>query len=295
MIGKLVYQIRSTFKDGPNAWWHRDIVRPRILKSKPVTGLNDSRCEIHVLTSKDDFLNLTWALKSFYFATKRRYQLVIHDDGTLAKADASELNRHFPDARIISRKEADAAVIPTLKAYPRCKEFRTTNHLSPKLFDFRHFLTSDRMLLLDSDVLFFEEPKELLRRLECPDYNKNSVNADVSTAYTVDPKDVSDQYDIDMIDRFNSGLGLIHRDSLRLEWIEEFLTLPNILSHFWRIEQTLFALCSCRYGVELLPQEYDVFLKGKLNGRPSRHYVGAVRHEMYREGIARLAKTNLLD
>lgn len=295
MIGRLIYQAKTTFGHGLRTAWFRDIVRPKILQSNPVLDLIDARAEIHVLTSKDDFLNLMWALKSFYCVSGRKYCLAIHDDGTLLPDQVKQLAKHFPDSRYISRSQADEAVIPTLKSFPNCLEFRDSNHLSPKLFDFRHFLISDRMFLLDSDVLFFEEPKELLRRLECPDYHKNSVNADVTTAYTVDPKDVSDQFGIDMIDRFNSGLGLIHRDSLRLEWIEEFLTLPEILSHFWRIEQTLFALCSCRYGVELLPQEYDVFLKGKLNGQSSRHYVGAVRHEMYREGIARLAKTNLLD
>ncbi len=98
-----------------------------------------------------------------------------------------------------------------------------------------------------------------------------------------------------MIDRFNSGLGLIQRDSLRLDWIEEFLGVPGILGHFWRIEQTLFALCSSRFGVELLPPEYDVYLARGLGNRPSRHYVGAIRHLMYREGMPRLVRQGLLE
>ena len=81
---------------------------------------------------------------------------------------------------------------------------------------------------------------------------------------------------------------------LNLDWIEEFLQLPGILGHFWRIEQTLYALCSSRYGVELLPEEYDVFLKGNVGERPSRHYVGAIRHEMYREGMRKLVKQGFL-
>ena len=60
----------------------------------------------------------------------------------------------------------------------------------------------------------------------------------------------------------NSGLGLVHRNSIRWDWTEEFLALPGILAgHFWRIEQTLFALCSSRYGVELLPDEYTLNLE----------------------------------
>ena len=69
--------------------------------------------------------------------------------------------------------------------------------------------------------------------------------------------------------RFNSGLGVIHRDSLKLEWIEEFLEFPGILGHFWRIEQTLFALCSA-VRCELLPPEYRVALdRGTRTASPS--------------------------
>ena len=288
MIGRMWYRVRTKFQHGLRAAWYRDVVRPKILMSAPVTGLIDNQCEIHVLTSRDDFLNLMWALKSFYVVSGRKFALAIHNDGTLSDEQLKSLGHHFPDARIIDRETADEVVLDSLTDYLNCREFRQTNLLSPKLFDFRHYLNSDRMFLLDSDVLFFEDPVELLRRLEAPDYRLNSVNGDVATAYTVDPVDVQHKFGFQMIERFNSGLGLIHRDSIRLDWIEEFLELPSILSHVWRIEQTLFALCSCRFGVELLPPEYDVFLNGPLNGQPSRHYVGAVRHEMYREGIQRL-------
>jgi hypothetical protein len=81
---------------------------------------------------------------------------------------------------------------------------------------------------------------------------------------------------------------LIHRDSLKLEWIEEFLGLPGILGHFWRIEQTVFALCSARHGVELLPPEYRVSLSAGTEGCVAKHYIGAVRHLMYGEGMRRL-------
>ena len=90
----------------------------------------------------------------------------------------------------------------------------------------------------------------------------NSVNPDVSSAYTLEPETVKLACGIEMPQRFNSGLGLIHRESLRFDWIEEFLALPGILGHFWRIEQTIYALCSSRFGDDLLPEEYAVRLKG---------------------------------
>lgn len=294
VLGKLIYRARAKYGKGLKVAYYRDQVRPRIVNSPPVVGLDDGRCEIHVLTSQDDWLNLLWALKSFYQFSGRRYLLMIHDDGTLKDEAAAAIERLFPDARLIRREQADAEVLPTLEAYPRCLEFRRTNHLSPKLFDFRHYLRADRMLLLDSDVLFFAEPTELLRRIEDPTYRANSVNADIDSAYTVEPSAAKSQCGVKLIERFNSGLGVIHRDSLRLDWLEEFLGLPNILSHFWRIEQTLFALCSSRFGVELLPEEYSVDLRPKLRDRLVRHYVGAIRHLMYSEGISQLVRDGML-
>lgn len=289
----MVQRLRGRFGKGLRVAYYRDVVRPRILATPAVTGLTDSRCEIHVLTSKSDWLNLVWSLKSFYWASGRRYRLTIHDDGSLDAQAKAALAGQFPEARLMDRAAADREVLPSLAAYPRCQAFRQSNHLAPKLFDFRHYLRSDRMLLFDSDLLFFEEPVELLRRIESPEYRLNSVNADVATAYTVSPADVRERFGFDLVERFNSGLGLIHRASLNLDWMEAFLELPGALDHFWRIEQTMFALCSCRHGVELLPAEYRVSLQKGTEGCVEKHYVGAVRHLMYSEGMAKLVRLGL--
>ncbi len=285
MIGRLWLRARQRFGHGPTCAWYRDVVRPRILATRPWVTDDASVAEIHVLTSANDYLNLVWALKSFYHFSDRRYALCIHDDGTLTNEIRRTLTQHFPAARILNRRQAEFEVLATLQNYPLCRKFREANHLSPKVFDFRHYLQADRMLLLDSDVLFFAEPKELLRRLETPEYRLNCVNGDIQSAYTVTPQLAQEHCGVRLIERFNSGLGLIHRESLNLDWIEEFLAIPGIIGNFWLIEQTLYALCSSRFGVELLPQKYDVFLKGEVGDRPSRHYVGAIRHLMYREGI----------
>jgi glycosyltransferase involved in cell wall biosynthesis len=292
--GRAVYLVRSRFRHGLCTAWYRDAVRPRILDTGPIRTEADGVCEIHVLTSAEDWLNLLWSLKSFYRYSGRRYPLCIHDDGRLTPEQRQTLQRHFPDARLILRSTAEAEVPPALEGYPRCLEFRRKNTLSLKLFDFRHFLRGDRMLLLDCDVLFFHSPDELLRRIEDPLYRKNSVNGDLSSAHTVSPEMVRERFGFELEPLFNSGLGLIHRDSLRLEWIEEFLELPGILGHFWRIEQTLFALCSGRHGGELLPDEYSVHQGPRRRGAPCRHYVGEIRQLMYGEGVRDLLRDGLL-
>ena len=49
---------------------------------------------------------------------------------------------------------------------PRMPHLRATNNLALKIFDFVAFLQSDRMMLLDSDILFFAKPEGLLAVLE---------------------------------------------------------------------------------------------------------------------------------
>jgi hypothetical protein len=293
-IGSLVFKLQQKYEYGLPTAYYRDAIRQRILNSQAITRTYDKNCEIHVLTSDRDWLNLLWTLKSFYHFSRRNYALCIHDDGTLGTEPCSILQRHFPKARIIHRPSADQQVLDWLAPYPRCLEFRKTNHLAPKIFDFLFYLESDRMLLLDSDILFFKEPTALLQRIEDPTYSLNTVNGDVASTYTVNPAVALEKSSVQLIDRFNSGLGLIHRSSLNLDWIEEFLGLPDIIGHFWQIEQTLYALCSSRFGAELLPQPYTVHLSGTHPDLSCRHYVGKIRHLMYSEGIKRLVKNNFL-
>ncbi len=293
--GAVVYRFRKTFEHGVVNAYYRDIIRPRILKTRPVRlSSSDGTCEIHVLTSAKDWLNLVWTLKTFYHFSGRNYGLCIHDDGTLTPKVLAVLQHHFPSARFILQSEADAEILAELARFPRCLEFRRTNTLAMKLFDFLHYLKTDRMLLIDSDILFFSEPTELLRRIEDPEYHLNSVNPDVSSAYTVTASTVREQFGFELLADFNAGLGLIQRNSLPLDWIEEFLSLPDILGHSWRIEQTLFALCSFRYGAELLPEEYRVKLDGETRSS-CKHYVGPIRHHMYGQGIPRLLRNGFLE
>jgi hypothetical protein len=293
-LGSFILKVRQKYEHGLCTAYIRDTVRFRILDTKPITQTTDKRCEIHVFTCSKDWVNLLWTLKSFYHYSKYHYALCIHDDGTLTESDRAILHHHFPNARIIDRPSADARVLAELQAYPHCLEFRKSNHLSPKVFDFAAYLESDRMLLLDSDVLFFSEPTALLERIEDLSYCFNSVNGDVKSSYTVDPDVVRNKYGFPVVERFNSGLGLIHKASLNLDWIEEFLQLPDIIGHFWLIEQTLYALCSSKFGSELLPDLYNVRLDSGIQKSPSRHYVGKIRYLMYREGISHLVHHGFL-
>ena len=294
-VGSQWLKLRQLLEGGPKAAWYREIVRPRILESKPVIETVDGRVELHVLTSQRDWLDLMWGLKSFYTMSGRRYRLCIHDDGSLDDEALGALTTHFPHGRVISRTDADTHMDTVLAEFPRTRAFRQANVLSLKVTDFSAYLQGERMLLFDSDLLFFAEPYALLDRLESDRYAMNAFNADVASAYVIEPADALEQFRIHLLPLVNSGLGVIQKDLVRYDWLEEFLGFEPVRSgHFWRIEQTLYALCASRYGAELLPGEYALRLERGIDGRPFRHYVGGIRQLLYKEGLPALVGAGLL-
>ena len=292
--GRFIYLLKTKFRQGLRVAYYRDGVRHRILALPPVTQEEDRRCEIHVLTSDDDWLNLIWALRTFQKKTGRNYALCIHDDGSLKPRAMGILRTTFPHARIISRSVSDARMEEVLAAFPRCRKLRASNKLSLKVFDFAAFLEADRMILLDSDILFFDRPTALLAALDDPTFTLNTLNKDWSDGYTIDLATTRPLLDFECPPRINSGLGLIYKNSLRLDWIEHFLSLPGILSHSHQIEQTLIALCCARFGFQMLPSEYDVRPGPRDPRDPCRHYAGPMRPLMYREGLRELVEKGFL-
>jgi len=293
--GRIWYLVRKYHREGWTTPYWRDRVRPRILRTAPVRTAATGPVEVHCLTSRDDLPNLLWSLKSFYHFARRDYPLVVLEDGSLQDADAATLADHFPDARLVRKHEADAVMEDRLARYPRCREYRRKHPLARKAFDAGCFLEAPRMLLLDSDVLFVSEPTRLIEHAENPRYSKSAFNADIAPALNISAEEARSRFGIELVERINSGIALIRRQALVLEWMEEFLGCPSVTEgHFWRIEQTLLALCASREGAELLPAEYRVSLERGIGGCVAKHYVGAVRHLMYNEGMAELKRRGFL-
>ncbi|MEM1207972.1 MAG: hypothetical protein AAF586_00605 [Planctomycetota bacterium] len=289
-----VSKVIAKLRQGPRYVYFHDAARSRILRTAPVPHTTDPGCEVHVLTSRHDWLDLMWCLKSFYAVTRRRYKLCIHDDGTFDETIAAAFAHHFPDARLIRKAEADRDVPPALTHLPQCTIYRQTVPLATRVFDFAHYLRADRMLVLDSDVLFFKPPTVLLDRIDDPGYARCSFNRDVASFYTMDAAAARDRLGIDLLDRFNAGFGLLQRDAIDFDLVERCLLAHNADGRYPReIDQTLLALLASSFGCDLLPEPYDVRTDAGLGERPSRHYAGAARRLMYTEGLPTLIRQGL--
>jgi hypothetical protein len=286
-VGLLWLRLSSFFAGGLGAVYHREVTRNALLKSAPVETSVTGLAELHLLTGGADWINAMWALKSFYRASQEQFPLVVHDDGTLPASARETLGIHFPQARIIGRAQADVEMRKFLSGHPRCWNFRQSNYLAQKVFDLQFYLRSPRMLLFDSDLLFFRRPDALIRRLVDPSYRVNSVNRNWALyGYALSQESIRKRFGVDVCDAFNSGLGVLQTGVLNVDWIEEWLGDDELQDgHPHRVEQTLIAMCCCKTGCELLPGEYDVYDGPTDFSRPVRHYIRPVRPLMYSEGI----------
>ena len=289
--GRAWWLLRRDAKRGLDASYHHYKTLPRIVEwSWPFW--NEAPCDVpvHLLTGANDWQLAAWMLASWFEATEQSWPVVIHDDGTLPAEAHEVLKKLFPPARIISRAEADAAMKPILPAFPFCEDYRRAHPLALKIFDVPHFVEGDHFIALDSDVLFFHHPQEILEwAAEKPE--TCWFNEDVQEGALITAAEARAELGVKLWPRVNSGLGLIYKPVVDLDFIDRVLAETSILrGHIWRVEQTLFALCASRHGQGgLLPKRYEVSLgKSATEDAICRHYVGAVRDRFFAEGLERL-------
>ena len=284
--GRLLWLTRHFFRHGICGAYGREVIAPRVLTCPPLAGLTDAHCEVHVLTSQHDWIMLLWALRTFYRASQRKYRLCVHDDGSVPPEAVHELRRQFPDARLIQRADADERLAGLLAAAPICRAWRAKNPLLLKTFDFAAFLESERMLVIDSDLLFFHTPAALIARIETPGSTPNGFNRDWSYGYSIPWEELHARAQPPVESHINSGLGVLRQGTVSFEWCEDcFATFPSLPSHSHRIEQTLIALCAARSGHVMLPSPYDVYGGPTDFALPVRHYSGSFRARLYSEGL----------
>jgi len=289
--GRLWWFLRRDLKRGWAAARHEYKVLPRIAEwSSPVTSEPPQKVPIHLLTGEKDWRLAAWMLASWFYFSELAWPIFIHDDGTLPDEARELFQKLFQNVRIIDRREADAALEPILRSFPFCADYRKQHPLALKLFDVPHFTSGERFLLFDSDLLFFNYPREIID-WATGDADECWFNEDVKEGALITAAEARAELSMKIWPRVNSGLCLLPMKVIDFDLCDRALAQTSILSgHVWRIEQTLLMLCAARHNKGgLLPRTYEVSLgKNAAENAISRHYVGAVRDRFYAEGVQRL-------
>lgn len=268
----------------------RDFFAPRAVARREILPAHPWPVSLHMVVGHGMLPIGLLALRSFEFYTRYRWAPRIHDDGTLTAEDASLLGKFFPDAVIIPRAQADREVPEGLAAYPACREHRMKHHWFLKVFDTRHYAPHDRYILLDSDIVFFRRPDEILGWLESGS-RAMWVMEDDKEKYSHPRGDIENALRIRMLERANSGLDLVPKECADLALAERFLSsCAATAGQYAFLEQTIFGIwCSAAKEGMLLPcDRYEISWNSfRRRGAVCRHYIGQAKSDaLFVEGAA---------
>lgn len=271
----------------------RKACRESLQDLPPVPIRGERRFEIHMLCGHRDADMGVWASWSMMRFLDGGGYLYVHSDGSLTAQDEALWKEAVPAMEVISRSHADAEVEKRLAGTRHLIPWRAGYKTSPQLIDAHLFGEAPVRLIMDSDVLVFRKPEQLIDALGRPVF---TWCRDVRDAYSASPELFQEVLGIRLPQRFNCGmLGTPHlqqEDFLQLDELLERIRVDGRIDLFryWAC-QTYYALLSTFVeGSAVLPSEYDT-IPGKTPGEcVLRHFVGVAntRYRYFEEGIPRL-------
>lgn len=276
------------FRAAYHRWraWAKVLALPPVVSDKPTAS---SKVEVHLVCRQRDYLTALWALKSFYASARVGYPLVVHLNGPFSRTAASHLRQHLPSAYLVPQRYANTAATDWLvrNNCPHLLKLRTGNGFMLKLVDVALFGTSTNVLLLDSDVLFFRSPVELVDAAE--DHERGWMfQRDVASTYNMSSVEAERVAGVCLAPQINTGIAVLPRARIDLRRCEQYVAEAAIDGSLGWIEQTLYALLASVDGqISYLPPTYLVSLapRSNIDALIARHYAGPSRPFFTEEGI----------
>jgi hypothetical protein len=243
-----------------------------------------------------------WHQTAFCFASLQLvspYKItpVVFDDGTLADDVRAKLRRVIPWIRFVSADEIEdrldrllpEALFPSLRA-----RRRTYPHLR-KLTDI-HVASTSFTLVLDSDMLFFRRPAELLAWFASP---HAVYMQDVMPAYGYPDAFLADLVGAPIPQLVNVGLYGLHGGSIEWNRVEHWCRRQlEVHGTNYLQEQALTAMIFVGIPAIALPRRDYVVKPGLKEGREPKavlhHYVGASKRSYFQHAWQRVFDTAMV-
>ncbi|OGN07927.1 MAG: hypothetical protein A3C61_03400 [Candidatus Yanofskybacteria bacterium RIFCSPHIGHO2_02_FULL_39_10] len=282
---------------GPSYWW--PYVKNRFFGNYLFTYLPrydyvaDPDLELHTICSRhgQGLWMFAWMLSSFIFHSKLRPVVVIHDDGTIDKATEKLIQSKFPNTKVMFRDETTKRILEMPGIPEIIKKSRLECHFFlDKLVNPAVFSKAKKIIVSDSDILFYKSPTELI------DFLNGSSGCDA-----VMQRQLGDTIEFDlMMDDFytekyklkdnpvamlNGGYLAVNMDKLSIDQLAECLEHTKMPFTDYFIEMRSWACLISQMNFKFLPPDRYA-IKGFLNdGMAMKHYTSPRRYEMFAYGI----------
>jgi len=285
-------QYYTRIKEKVTKTYLRRVLKRRALALPPISlNADNAALTLAILANKRNLFESIAAIYSFCFWYKNVH-VDYHEDGTLSEDDILILEKKFPGIIVYRRAAQDQLTGDYLisQGLHSCAQLRNEFVLSLKLVDTVYNKRSKYLLLIDSDVLFFARPNEIIDIVENGTF-KGCYNKDQSNYYCFSNEIMEKYLQTRVVDQFNSGVFLFDFDLDFLQFVEEILKNELVLPAPWHIEQTLFAMYVTHAGnFKELPESYDLASRRRNMGHPitSEHYVHNAGYNFHKDFIYKL-------
>lgn len=287
------HDLRGWQVGGWRAAWERLFLLPRILRAAPVPtppDRPDAPVSIHVMCHRGDWILVPWMLHSLVPFLPEPWPVVIHLQTELPPSAPRHLQRLFPQATLIRRRDADEQVNRQLmeRRLARSLHWRHSLGTIHKLLDLQLVGGGRRRVGLDPDIIFFRRPEEILRAAADPSSGQ-WFQRDIADAYSLTREEARAAVPLELPPCVNTGITVRNDDSLDLDLIESLLAIPVVARPIPHLEQALAAFCaSARHEVRYLPETYYLDLhraRVDTSSLVCRHYAGPSKRYLGREGL----------
>ncbi|MBI2676568.1 MAG: hypothetical protein HYX21_01265 [Candidatus Yanofskybacteria bacterium] len=243
--------------------------------------------EVHMLCQKSDVVTATWSLWSFLKNSQLCPKIVIHDDGSLDGESAAIFKSKFDNLEIVWKKDADE-LIDKMNVNPIVKDYRKNGYpLILKLVDIFLLSRSEKIMVLDSDVLFFKKPEEIVRFVK-GSCGRDALISQAGGGFAVRVNSsYLNKYNLTQknIELMNSGIIVYKKFSISESKLSEYLENCELDMSDYFVEMTGWNCLIGQTNCEFLPLDRYI-IKGRPDSNTvAKHFTSPRRHEMFAYGI----------
>lgn len=258
------------------------LIFKKIRKTKSFTTNPNAGVEIHSLLCHRDLDIYLIAIKSFL----RFYSdiaVIVHNDGTLTDEDRQLLREHIGGIRIIEKEEVDISLNKILAGKPNCKLRKQATVVTAQVFDYSTLSNTEKLISLDSDIIFIKEPTEIINWIKTDDTREILFNSEEKIGYT----DAAREKGIYLKGHINIGFVCYFKNSVNFDLIEDSAGKIRNTPLFYKrnVNQVLFDSCISQSDVykyqPLDGKEYIVYFgqtKKDLENAKMVHFVAFLRY-----------------
>ncbi|WP_316759891.1 hypothetical protein [Pedobacter aquatilis] len=225
---------------------------------KPIQSYSDG-LNIYFLTGKMYLYQTLFCICSLKASTKLKFKFTLVDDGSFDKELINLIRIKLPDAEVVTTEMININIDNILpeNEFPILRQKRKEYAHIKKLTDI-HTIPGEWKLVLDSDMLFWNEPIEIIEWLKNPNMPLHMIDCEQSYGYTEKLMEELTGYKIP--DLVNVGVMGFNSKSLNWRDLEDWTKiLEEKEGKTYYLEQALSAmLLSNKQTMALRQSNYKV-------------------------------------